>query len=176
MPENLDTWTVPVGRIRARWDRADFKIQSFSEHGEHFRPGKQLCVEVDGKRRLLTIASSRPKEGGWLCGVGLTDSSEADVLLGGALFIHPEMRLPLEPGQFYLDELCGFRVVTEDGDDWGEIDEILESPAHLVFVTSSAMIPDHPDFVVEIDGPGRRVIVKDVPGLKTGNDAGASAP
>ena len=169
MSENLESWTVPVGRVRARWDRADFKIQSFSDHAEHFLPGKQLCVEVGGARRLLTITSSRAKEGGWLCGVGLGTSAEADSLVGGSLFIHPEMRLPLEPGQFYLDELCGFHVVTEAGADWGEIEEVLESPAHLVFVTANAMIPDHPDFVVEIDGPGRRVVVKDVPGLKTGD-------
>lgn len=167
LPLDLETWTVPVGRIRGRWDRTDLKIQSFSDHGEHFAAGRQLCAEKGGVRRLLTIVASRPKDHGWICRCGIAELTEADALVGSAVTIHPSQRVPLEPGQFYLDELCGFTVVTEAGETWGEVEEVMETPAHLVFATPEAMIPDHPDFVVRVEGESRRIVVRDLPGLRT---------
>ena len=156
-----------VGRVRGRWDRTALRIKPFTETKEHFAVGKSLCAEKEGERRLLKITSSRPKDGGWTIECGLPDPAAADALVGAHVSIHPDMRPPLPEGQFYVDQLLGFQVLTEAGDDLGEIEEIIETPANLVFQTELAMVPDHPDFVVQVDATAKTVTVRDVEGLRT---------
>ncbi|MDQ3812579.1 MAG: hypothetical protein M3347_01355, partial [Armatimonadota bacterium] len=62
------------------------------------------------------------------------------------------------------------RVRTESGEDLGEIEEILEGPAHDVYATAHAMIPGHADFIVSTDFENKLLIVRDVPGLKIADE------
>ena len=59
---------------------------------------------------------------------------------------------------------------TEAGKDLGEIEEILETPAHDVYVTPHAMIPGHAEFIVKTDFENKVLVVRDVPGLKIESD------
>lgn len=76
------------------------------------------------------------------------------------------MRPPLPEGEFYLDEILGFQVRTENGEELGTVDDVLETPAHNVYVTETAMIPAHREFIAETDWKSRVLIVRDIPGLK----------
>jgi 16S rRNA processing protein RimM len=76
------------------------------------------------------------------------------------------MRVPLPEGEFYPDEMLGWRVVTESGEELGELEEVIETPAHDVFATAQAMIPDVPDFIVKKDAATQLITVRDMPGLK----------
>lgn len=165
--EDLMTWDVLVGRVSGTWDRANLKVQPFSPSPERFKQGARFCVEVAGSRRLLQVISSRASGHSFILDCGLKTSEEAQSLQGAQLFIHPSMRPALPDGQFYVDELLGLRVETEGGDDWGEIEEVLETPAHDVYVTSQAMIPSHDEFIVRRDFHLGVVVVRDVPGLRT---------
>lgn len=165
--DDLTTWDVLVGRVSGTWDRANLKVQPFSESPERFKTGARFCIEVDGKRHLLQVISSRASGHSFILDCGLKTSEEAQALRGAQLFIHPSMRPALQEGQFYVDELLGLRVETEAGQNWGEIEEVLETPAHDVYVTPQAMIPSHHEFIVRRDFANGVVVVRDVPGLKT---------
>lgn len=163
---DLSDWNVLVGRVKARWDRALLKVVPYSTVPERFAAGARLCVVQGGKRRLLEIRSSRPQGHTLLLDCGLPSPEAAEALRGAELFVHASMRPPLPPGEFYLDELIGLRVRTEDGEDWGEIEEVLETPAHNVYVTPRAMIPGRPEFIVRTDWENRVLVVRDIAGLK----------
>lgn len=165
--DDLGTWDVLVGRVSGRWDRADLKLAPYSEVPGRFAAGSQVCVDSAGKRRLLSIVTARKVGHSIIADCGITTTEEADALRGAQLYIHPSMRPPLPPGEFYLDAVLGMRVRTEAGDDLGEIEEVLETPAHNVYVTPSAMIPAHPDFIVSTDWAQRLLVVRDLPGLRT---------
>lgn len=165
--DDLTTWDVLVGRISGTWDRANLKVQPFSPSPERFKTGARFCVEVANERRLLQVQSSRASGHSFILDCDLKTSEEAQSLRGAQLFIHPSMRPVLPAGEWYVDELLGLRVETENGDDWGEIDEVLETPAHDVYVTPQAMIPSHEEFIVRRDFERGVVVVRDVPGLKT---------
>ena len=155
-----------MGRVRGHWNKADVKIQPFSTASGRFDAGAKLCVEVGGKRQLLTITSSKASGNHWICDVGFTQTPQAEALKGAQLFIHPTMREVLPEGEFYPDELLGWRVVTESGEELGELEGVLETPAHDVFETNLAMIPDVPDFIVKKDAEAKTITVRDMPGLK----------
>jgi len=167
MTDDLSTWTVLVGRVAGHWDRASLKVQPFSTTPGRFAAGAKLCAVKEGKRQLLAVQDSRFKAKHWILEVGFTQTPQAEALKGAELYIHPTMRPTLPPDEFYIDELLGLRVVTESGEDLGEIEEILETPAHDVYVTPHAMIPGVGEFIVKTDFENKVLMVRDVPGLKT---------
>lgn len=172
MPDtDLSTWDVLVGRVRGRWDKASLRVQPFSDVKNRFAAGAQLCAVQKAKRTLLEIKSSRAKDGGWICDCALPSTEVAEALIGAELFVHKSMRPAPQDGEFYVDQLFGMRVVTDAGQDLGEIEEVMETPAHDVYVTPRAMIPAHPDFVLGIDWEKRVVTVRDVAGLADENGA-----
>jgi 16S rRNA processing protein RimM len=164
---DLNNWDVLVGRVRGHWNRADLKVQPFSTAPGRFDKDAKLCaVSEDGKRHLLTIRTSKFQGNHWILDVGLTQTPHAEALKGAELFIHTSMRVPLPAGEFYPDELLGWIIETEAGESLGEIEEVMETPAHEVFVTAQAMIPDVPEFIVQKDAGAQKIIVRDVPGLR----------
>ena len=168
MTADINNWDVLVGRVKGRWDHARLRIAPFSEVEGRFGAGAELCVAPQsGARRLLKVREAEWKNGAWICDCDLLTSEEAEALKGADVFVDSSMRPELPPGEFYVDQLLGMRVQTEDGEDWGEIEEILESAAHPTLVTARAMIPDVPEWVIGIDGEARIVTVKGDPGLLT---------
>lgn len=164
--QDLETWTVLVGRVSGHWDKANLKVKPFSTTPGRFAAGARLCAVIEGKRQLLEVRTSRPSGHAWILDCGFQTTAQAAALHGAELYIHPSMRPALPEGEFYIDDLMGMRVQTEDGEDLGEIEEILETPAHDVYVTPQAMIPGHAEFVVRTDWENRILVVRDVPGLR----------
>jgi len=164
---DLTTWNVLVGRVAGHWNRADIRVQPFSTTKGRFEKGAKLCAVVEGKRHLLTVRESQLKANHWVMDVGFTQTPQAEAFKGAELYIHASMRPQLPEDEFYIDELLGLRVVTEEGEDWGEIEEILETPAHDVYVTAVAMIPGVSEFVVKTDFENKVLTVRNVPGLRT---------
>ena len=167
MTADLNEWDVLIGRVSGRWDHASLKVQPFSQTPSHFDAGAQLCITASSGRRLLKVLHSKRSGHSFILNCGIDSTAEAEAMIGAELFIHPSMRPPLPEDEFYIDELLGMRVQTEAGDDWGEIEEVLETPAHDVYVTPHAMIPGHSEFIVSTDWENRVLVVRDVPGLRT---------
>jgi 16S rRNA processing protein RimM len=174
MPENDDishdlgdasAWNIIVGRVTGHWDRALLKVAPFSEVPGRFASGKQIAVDWQGAKRLLDIRSAQFKGGAFVLNCGLS-SEDAQALKGAHVWIHPSMRPAPPEGEFYYDQLIGLRVVTEEGRDLGEIEDVLESKAHMIYVTPRAMVPGVEEIVLSVDFETRQVLVKDVPGLE----------
>ena len=161
-----ETWDVLVGRVKDRWDRALVRIVPYSDVPKRFAKGAQVCLVKGDNRELFTIEISNFKAGYFVCGIGLTSSEQADALIGSEVFVHRSMRPALPDGGLYPDEYIGLQVETEDGEALGEIEEVLETPHHEVFVTPQVMVPDVPEFVVSVNKEAGKVIVRDVPGLR----------
>ena len=169
--EDLATWDVLVGRVVGDWDRAQLKIKPFSEASERFAVGARFCAEINGKRQLLQAQTSRAIGHTFVVDVGLKTPAEAQSFKGAELWIHRSMRAPLPEGEFYVTDVLGMKVQTESGDELGEVEEILETPAHDVYVTPRAMIPAHEEFVVKRDWKNRVLVVRDKPGLRTDEES-----
>jgi 16S rRNA processing protein RimM len=166
--DDLSTWNILVGKVVGRWDHSNLKVAPIDASPGRFKTGARLCLEDKGGfRRLVEVLSGRAQGGSWICDCGIKSLEEAEALKGATFWVHPSMRPKLPEGEFYLDEIIGMRVVTQSGEDWGEVEEVLETPAHNIYVTKVAMIPAHSEFIVSTDWDAKVLLVRDVPGLRT---------
>ncbi len=99
---------------------------------------------------------------------GIDDISQAEAIRNMDICIPEAELLPLEEGEYYIDDLLGLQVVTTEGEDMGKVEDVLQSPANDVYVTDRAMIPAVKDIVVKIDLDEKKIIVKPIEGLMTG--------
>lgn len=72
--------------------------------------------------------------------------------------------------EYFVHELVGMEVVTEEGEMLGTVSNLMPAPAQDVFVIrqpegGEAMIPAVDDFILEIDDEADRVIVRPIEGL-----------
>lgn len=138
-----------------------------SENPERFAPGSAVYLD-DG--RELTVERSRPHGGRLLVEFrGIGDRTLAAQLRGRFLVV-PQSRLPRLPdGSWWPHELEGCEVLTDSGRSLGALTEVLFTPANDVWVATrgeeETLIPALKEVVVSVDLQGRRVIIREVPGL-----------
>jgi len=154
-----------VGRItRAHGVRGEMAVQPLSEVQARFAPGSVLLLE-DGW--TLTVAGSRPHQHRLLVRFREVADRTAAERLRGALLLVPASDAPEAPeGAFWVHQVVGVEVVTEDGRSLGPVREVLANPANDVWVTEDgALIPAVREVVVEVDLEAGRAVIRDLPGL-----------
>ena len=101
---------------------------------------------------------------------GIDTIEQAATLRRQRVFARQEDLPPLADGEFFLHDFVGLDVVTDHGEPVGTVKDVLELPAHSVYVVMrpgrpDAMIPDVPAFIETVDMEGRRLVVRPIEGL-----------
>jgi 16S rRNA processing protein RimM len=101
----------------------------------------------------------------------VVDRDTAEAVRGVLLVVDvdPE-ESPEDPEEFYDHQLVGLRVVTTDGDDVGELTEVVHGPAQdLLSIKAEdgqeVLVPFVNELVPEVDVAAGRLVVRDRPGL-----------
>jgi len=138
---------------------------------EALRNAPTISAQRDGvfERELVltTLKKQVQPKGGWIARFkGVTDRLEAEELYGCNLLVAEQSLPSLPDGEFYVDQLLGCAVVTHAGRPLGDLADILNAPAHDVYVTSTgAMIPAVSAHVMSVNVETRTIVVADMPGL-----------
>ena len=102
-----------------------------------------------------------------LAGVNGRDAAEA--LRDKLLYVSELEAIPLDEDEYFLFELEGMEVVTDDGRILGTLIEVLETKANNVFVVrgenGEVLLPDTEEVIQEIDFENGRIHVNLLPGL-----------
>lgn len=162
--------TVAVGRIlKAHGVQGEVAVAVLTEVEGRFAPGSVLLLE-DG--RSMTVRSSRPRDGGLLVRFEeIRDREHARAFHGLVLSVPASSSPPLPEGSWWDHEIVGCAVSTTEGRDLGTVDDVLHGPANDVWSVMGErdpmLIPALPEFIVSVDVPARRVVVREVPGITT---------
>jgi 16S rRNA processing protein RimM len=156
---------LAVGRVsRAHGIGGEVSVKQLTEVGERFDTGSKLQLE-DG--RTLTVESSRPHQSVLLVKFEeIADRTAAESIRGQVLLISSDTSPEPPAGSFWVHQLVGMEVVTEDGRSLGRITEVESNPANDLWVTDSGtLIPAVREFVTDVDPKSGKVTVRDMPGL-----------
>ena len=110
------------------------KVTVMSDVAHRFDPGE--AVFIQGER--LSIVSSTPFRSGQiiLSFTGVASPTEAQPLVGQFLTV-PSSEVPdLPEGEYFHFQLLGLKVVTDTGEELGEITEILETGSNDVYIVT----------------------------------------
>ena len=166
----------PSGEIPAGYLAVGRVLAPFGVHGEikveplappqTFDAGRSVTLRAERRE----IESSRRHKGAVLLKLSGIDTPEDVAGYRGEYLQVPEADLAaLAEGEYYRYELIGLRVVSTEGEELGEIAEVLERPANDVFVVrgpkGEALIPAVGEIVREVDVAGGVVTIEVVPGL-----------
>jgi 16S rRNA processing protein RimM len=103
---------------------------------------------------------------------GVDTRNEAEKLVGSFLFVSAGERVPLASGSYFVDQIIGLRVVSDDGTVVGVVKQVLKLPAQDVYVVEKRgeeiMIPAVREFVLRIDLQEGVMVVKLIEGLAEG--------
>lgn len=100
----------------------------------------------------------------------LDDRSQAERLRGQFVMVDLDNAVPREEGEFFLYELLGLEVQTEDGDRLGVLVDVIETGANDVYVIESErygelLIPALEETILSIDFETDVMIVRLLEGL-----------
>ena len=163
---------VTVGRIvRPHGIKGAVVVESTSDFAaERFRPGSVLQWMRAGESAPVTIVESREFKGRWIVRLeGITTMSEAEALRGLELSVHEKARWPLTPGAYYVHDLEGCEVVTQDGVAVGPVTGVKETGGTPVLVVEGkageVMIPLAEEICRVVDPAGKRIVIDPPEGL-----------
>ena len=171
MPESSADCSQPiiVGRIISVHGVAGFiKAQVISDVAHRFDAGQVLHI----RNEPYAIMSSTPIPTGQviLKFQGIDSITAAQGLLGELVTVPKELVPPLPEGEYFHFQLVGLRVFTEEGEDLGQLVEILETGSNDVYIVSGdsgeLLIPALAEVIREVQEAKGTMIVRLPPGLR----------
>ena len=159
---------ILIGKVvNAVGIRGELKVYNYSDSDQIYRDTKliymddELC-KVEHVRTQKNMVVLKLK--------GIDDRNGAELAKGRFIYV-TESDLPeLEEGVFYVRDLIGMKVVSEEGSDIGVVNDVIQNTAQDIFEVKTedgrlVLIPKVEQFVPEIDGEKRVITVRLIEGL-----------
>lgn len=150
--------------------RGEVRVVPDTDFPERFHELRTVWVVRGGEAEACAVESVRPAGGAFLVKLaGVAGRAEADRLRGAALCVPRGEARALPEGTFYVADLIGSEVRTEDGELLGRVAEVLRGAAHDVYVVrgprGEVLLPAVREVVREVSVREGRVVVRLLPGL-----------
>ena len=101
---------------------------------------------------------------------GIENPEQADLLRNSYLIVDRETEEPLEPGRYYIVDMIGLDVFTDDNEYLGKLEDIYNTGSNDIYVVKNelgkqVLLPAIEDVIKSIDMDNKKVIVHLIPGL-----------
>lgn len=130
--------------------------------------GQNLNID----EKIFKLASARQQKGIVVIKLAeINDRNGAEEIVGKKIKISAEKALPLEDGEYYVRDLAGLKVESEDGEELGILSKVVHTNANDVYVIeppegNSFMIPAIKDVVLSVSVKEKRMVVRLMDGLR----------
>jgi 16S rRNA processing protein RimM len=168
----VPTGHIAIGMITgAHGLRGELKVELHTDFPERFVPNMQVYLGEDLDPALITTA--RPHQGQMLVQFDeITDRDAAEELRGLWIFVPESEAIELEEDTYFIHDIVGLSVQTEDGNLLGTVEEVLATGANDVYVVKTPGVPPREillpaiaDVVKEVDLAAGVMTVTLLPGL-----------
>lgn len=167
-------WVV-IGEItRPHGVKGAVRVTVHTDYPERFDSLSLVYImPADGgsPRQVSFALAGRQKEQ-LICHLGGISSREAAEELRGMLLVIPrDEAMELPPDHYYIFELVGLRVYTEDGKYLGRLKEVLQPGANDVYIVEAEaldgeiLLPAIKDVIISVDLAKGQMLVRLLPGL-----------
>ena len=98
------------------------------------------------------------------------NNNEIERYKGCSLYVTREDAIPLEEDEYYIADLQGMQMYTEDGELFGTLRDVMETGANDVYIVDSkehgeVLIPAIHDCILDVDLDEQKMTIHLLPGL-----------
>lgn len=170
LPDPADL--VTVGRVvRPHGLRGELRVLLETDFPGRFERLREAYLIQAGRVQAVEITARRPFRDGLLLTLqGIDDLEAAEGMRGAEIAVSRGAVVPLEEGAFYVFEIVGLRVRTEEGRLLGTVVEVIRAPANDVYVVrgeeGEILLPATREVVRQVDPASGEMVVALLPGLE----------
>ena len=170
-PEIALSDTLEIGRVSKAHDiLGELRIALHWEASDSLLHAEQIWLARDGKPAAHEIERARAVPRGFLLKLrGVDDRNAAEALQGARVSVPRSALPPLEPGEYYLVDLIGAKVLGPEG-EVGRVSEVISHPTVDVVVVqltdgSSAEQPLSPPWLERVNAAEKEIVLSSLDGL-----------
>lgn len=164
---------ITIGKIlTTHGNKGELKVLPLTDFPERFQVGDEVFLDRGGQLTKYQISSVRFHRQWVILGFSeIEDMSMAEELRGALIKVPVEQVHPLPEGHFYVFQLVGLPVFTQEGDFLGTLKDVLPTGSNDVYQVhhpetgQEILLPALKECVQSIDLERRRMVVKLLPGL-----------
>ena len=155
--------------------RGEIKVYPTTDSPARFSSLKKVILETPKERLELEAEKARFSKGMVILKFkGIDNINDIERYKGASLFVAREDAAPLEENSYYIADLLGCRVETEDGRFLGTLQQVMPTGANDVFVVKDLTRPDSKEYLLpnikacvqRIDPEAGLILVHMMPGLE----------
>ncbi len=161
-----------VGRIASPFGvRGQVKVRSFTDRPDHLlRRVRTLYIGSDYTPYQITHGFEHKPGLLVLTLKTIATREDAIAMRNREVYIRAQDAAPLAAGEYFIHDLYGMQVETENGELIGTVREVLETGANEVLVVQradqpDALIPMIYDVVINLDYAAKRITIRVLEGL-----------
>ncbi len=167
---------LTLGKIlRPHGIRGEMRMQILTDYPDRLiNELKRIYIGqkvTDDNADLYTLKSARFHKDFLLITLAeINDRNDAETLRGKMVMIDIDNAVPLDEGEFYLYQLIGLTVQTEDKTILGQLKEVIETGANDVYVVKGreygeVLLPAHEETLINIDFEAKLITMRLPEGL-----------
>ena len=136
--------------------KGEVKVFPTTDDAQRFKKLKKVTLDNGKERRELEITSVKFfKNLVILKFKGIDDINEVEKYKKAALFVTREDAVPLGENEYFIADLIGLRVVSEEGEEFGTLDDVLQTGANDVYVVKmenekEVLIPNIKECIIKV--------------------------
>lgn len=137
--------------------RGEVKVFPTTDDANRFRKLKEVILETEKDRLTLTVEGVKFFKQYVILKFKEYDSiNDMEKYKGARLLVPREKAVKLQKDEYFVADLIGLQVVTEDGEPFGRLKNVLETGANDVYVVETAegkevLLPAIKECVLQID-------------------------
>lgn len=165
-----------LGRVlRPHGVRGELRLEIITAYPERIVEGGRVFLGADpndpGAAEVRRVARARRHQQHLILELeGISDRDEADAYREQYVMVPLEEAVPLEEGEFYLFQVLGLDVHSDEGEFLGQVSDVIETGANDVYVvhgpTGEILLPDIEECILKVDIPANRMTVHLMEGLR----------
>lgn len=151
--------------------RGEVKVFPTTDDMKRFKKLKQVILDTGREHRVLEIESVKFfKQFAILKFKGIDNINDIEKYKGRSLLVDREHAVKLRKDEYFIADMIGMTVCTEDGEEFGRLKDVLETGANDVYIIDSinhgeVLVPAIKQCILNVDIEQGKMVIHLLEGL-----------
>lgn len=151
--------------------RGEVKVFPTTDDAKRFKKLKQVILDTGREQLTLEIEGVKFfKQFVIVKFKGIDNINDIEKYKGKSLLVNREHAVKLRKDEYFIADMIGMQVYTEDGELFGELKDVLETGANDVYIIQSSahgevLIPAIKQCILNVDVENQKMVIHLMEGL-----------